>query len=174
MNEARAEGEISSVPSPVRGSPVSCRLVPRGARRPGRPRRATLRELCTRLPLPDEGMSLIVPRGTTGASAAAQATREHRQSSTDEVGGPTSPCRSTLQASRHLPASVGTRRTRHRPTRLRDLAGAVAAEIDRQILVGTGASNQALGLLSTSGIYQATAFSAAATATTFWSNWPVQ
>ena len=49
----------------------------------------------------------------------------------------------------------------------RDLAGAYAAELDRQVITGTGASGQALGIYNTSGINQATAFGAAATAATF-------
>jgi hypothetical protein len=48
-----------------------------------------------------------------------------------------------------------------------DLAGAYAAELDRQVLHGTGASGQALGITQTGSIYAATAFGAAVSATNF-------
>jgi len=51
--------------------------------RNGRP----LANACTRLPLPDEGMVFYIPRATTGASAASQATENTVVSSTDQVWG---------------------------------------------------------------------------------------
>jgi hypothetical protein len=45
-----------------------------------------------------------------------------------------------------------------------DLAGAYHAELDRQVISGSGASGQMLGVLNTAGISAATAFGAAPTA----------
>jgi HK97 family phage major capsid protein len=50
-----------------------------------------------------------------------------------------------------------------------DIAGAYGVAVDQQVISGTGTSGQALGILATSGVNQATAFGAAATAATFYS-----
>jgi len=135
------------------------------AARNGRP----VANAVTRLELPDQGMSVIIPRGTTGASEASQATENTSVSSTDEVwanltvnvntvAGQQDVSRQSIE--RGIPGLDGLI--------YRDLAGAYAAEVDRQVIAGSGASNQALGIFSTAGVNQATAFGAAATASTFW------
>ncbi len=124
--------------------------------------------VCQRLPLPDQGMSLIIPRGTTGAAVLSQATENTSVQSTDEVwtnltvpvvtiAGQQDVSRQSLE--RGVPGLDGLIYT--------DLAGAYAAELDRQVLHGTGASGQALGITQTSSIYAATAFGAAVSATNF-------
>ena len=113
-------------------------------------------------------MSLIIPRGTTGAAVASQATENSSVQSTDEVwsnltvpvvtiAGQQDVSRQSLE--RGIPGLDGLIYT--------DLAGAYAAELDRQVLHGTGASGQALGITQTSSIYAATAFGAAVSATNF-------
>lgn len=124
--------------------------------------------VCQQLPLPDQGMSLIIPRGTTGAAVASQATENTSVQSTDEVwsnltvpvvtiAGQQDVSRQSLE--RGVPGLDGLIYT--------DLAGAYAAELDRQVLHGTGASGQALGITQTGSIYAATAFGAAVSATNF-------
>ena len=124
--------------------------------------------VCQRLPLPDQGMSLIIPRGTTASTAAAQATENSSASSTDEVwsnltvpvvtiAGQQDVSRQSLE--RGIPGLDGLIYL--------DLAGAYAQELDRQVLHGTGGSGQALGMTATSGINAATAFGAAVTASNF-------
>ncbi|GAA2681753.1 phage major capsid protein [Actinoplanes palleronii] len=132
--------------------------------RVGRPTANIVRNL----PLPSQGMTLSVPRGTTGASAASQATQNSALSNTDEVwadlsvpvvtiGGQQDVSRQSLE--RGIPGLDGIV--------YRDLAGAYYAEEDRQVLAGSGASGQMLGIQNTGSINQATAYTAAVTAVTF-------
>ena len=134
------------------------------ALRNGRP----VANVCQSMPLPDQGLSLIVPRGTTGAAVASQATENSSVQSTDEVwtnltvpvvtiAGQQDVSRQSLE--RGIPGLDGLI--------ILDLSGAYAAELDRQVLHGTGASNQVLGMTATSGIYAATAFGAAVSAANF-------
>lgn len=123
----------------------------------------------TRMELPDTGMSFVIPRGTTGASAAVQATQNSNVSSTDQVfadltipvatvAGQQDVSRQSLE--RGMP---GTDQMVYN-----DIAGAYGVAVDVQTLSGTGASGQVLGTLATAGINQATAFTAAATPQTFY------
>jgi HK97 family phage major capsid protein len=134
--------------------------------RNGRP----LANRVNRLPLPAQGMTLDVPRGTTGAAAASQATQNSALQSTDQVwadlvipvvtvGGQQDVSRQSLErGTPGMDTIIGL-----------DLARAYNAEIDRQVATGSGASGQMLGVLNTSGIYQATAYTAAVTPATFYS-----
>jgi HK97 family phage major capsid protein len=119
----------------------------------------------TNLPLPDQGMSLIIPRGTTGAAVASQATENSALQNTDEVwanltvpvatiGGQQDVSRQSLE--RGMPGIDAIVYA--------DLARAYHAELDRQVIAGSGASNQMLGMLNTGGVSQSTAFAAAPTA----------
>lgn len=122
----------------------------------------------TGLSLPAQGMSVIVPRGTTGAAATSQATENTALQNTDEVW-----------ANLNVPVvTIGGQQDVSRQSLERggtgideivymDLAGAYHAELDRQVIAGSGASNQMLGILNTSGINAATAFAAAPTAGNF-------
>jgi HK97 family phage major capsid protein len=135
------------------------------AARAGRP----VANAVTRLPLPDQGMSLIVPRGTTGASATSQATENSTISSTDEVWANLTVPVVTIAGQQDLSRQSVERGIPGLDAIVfGDLVDAYAAELDRQVIAGSGASNQMLGWLNTAGINQATAFAAAATATTFY------
>lgn len=120
-------------------------------------------------PIPSVGMSFLIPRGTTGASAAVQASENSALSTTDEVWSNV-----TVNV-----ASVGgyapvSRQSLERGTPgvdqiiFRDLVGAYGVAVDQQVLTGTGASGQTLGILQTASINQSTAFVAAATTATFY------
>jgi hypothetical protein len=116
------------------------------------------------LPLPEQGMSLIIPRGTTGAAVSSQATENSALQNTDEVW-----------ANLTVPvATIGGQQDVSRQSLERgmpgidqivyaDLARAYHAELDRQVIAGSGASGQMLGFLNTASIAAATAFGAAPT-----------
>ena len=128
--------------------------------RNGRP----LANLVKRLPLPDQGITLVVPRGTTGASAAAQSTENSAVSNTDEVwaninvpvctvAGQAPVSRQALERGEPaLDQLIGL-----------DLTGAYASAVDNYVINGSGSSGQPLGILNTAGIGAATAFGAAPT-----------
>jgi HK97 family phage major capsid protein len=117
------------------------------------------------LPLPEQGMSLVIPRGTTGAAVSSQATENSALQNTDEVwsnltvpvatiGGQQDVSRQSLE--RGMPGIDAIV--------YNDLSRAYHAELDRQVVAGSGASGQMLGMLNTAGIAAATAFGAPPTA----------
>lgn len=122
-----------------------------------------------RMPLPEQGTSFNIPRGTTGASAASQTPENTAVSSTDEVWANLTISLATIAGQQDV-----SRQSLERGTPgidqiiYMDLAGAYAAELDRQVLNGSGSSGQMLGIIGTSGIYAATAFGAAVTAANFY------
>lgn len=169
--EVEVEGEIqtrATTTGSYAGLVVPQYLVDLAANvlRNGRP----MANACTRLPLPDQGMSFIVPRATTGVSAASQATENTAVSNTDQVWANT-----TVPVATIAGQQVVSRQSLERGTPgidqliYADLAAAYAAELDRQIFVGTGASGQLTGINGQSGINTATAFGGAVTTTNFYS-----
>jgi HK97 family phage major capsid protein len=119
------------------------------------------------LELPNAGMSFVIPRGTTGATAAIQSTQNTSVSSTDEVWADLTVPVATIAGQQDV-----SRQSLERGTPgldqivFADIAGAYGVAVDVQTLSGTGASGQVLGTLATSGINQATAFTAAGTPAT--------
>ncbi|WIM97834.1 phage major capsid protein [Actinoplanes oblitus] len=134
--------------------------------RNGRP----LANRVNRLPMPAQGMTLDVPRGTTGAAVAAQATQNSALQNTDQVWADLVVPVCTVGGQQDVSRQSLERGTPGMDTIVyMDLARAYNAEIDRQVAAGSGASGQMLGILNTSGIYQASAYTAAVTAATFYS-----
>ena len=125
---------------------------------------------CTRLPIPEQGMSFLLPRATTGVTEASQATENAAVSLTDQVWANT-----TIPVASIAGQAQVSRQSLERGTPgidqliYADLAAAYAAELDRQIFVGTGASGQMTSINGQAGINIATLFGAAVTATTFYS-----
>ncbi|MEU4592921.1 phage major capsid protein [Micromonospora aurantiaca (nom. illeg.)] len=121
------------------------------------------------LPLPPTGMTVSIPRATTGAAVASQATENSALQNTDEVWADLSVPVRTIGGQQDV-----SRQSLERGTPgidlivFRDLAAAYYAELDRQIIAGSGASGQMLGITQTVGIFQAAAYTAAATAATFY------
>jgi HK97 family phage major capsid protein len=119
------------------------------------------------LELPNAGMSFVIPRGTTGATAAIQSTQNTSVSSTDEVWADLTVPVATIAGQQDV-----SRQSLERGTPgldqivFADIAGAYGVAVDVQTLSGTGASGQVLGTLATAGINQATAFTAAGTPAT--------
>lgn len=171
MVEVEREGELTARAQTTGGSSalvIPQYLVDQAAlvARAGRP----VANAINSLPLPESGMSIVIPRGTTGAAVASQATENTAVQSTDEVWAnltvPVVTVAGQQDVSRQLVerGSVGIDQIIYT-----DLAAAYAAELDRQVINGSGASNQMLGIIQTAGANQAAAFTAAATAQTFWS-----
>jgi len=168
MREVQVDQKRATSTSSFAGLVPPIYLVDQAAllARAGRPTANIVRKL----PLPETGMNIIIPRGTTGATEAIQATENSAVSLTDEVW-----------ANVTIPvATIAGQQTISRQALERgapgidqlvyaDLAGAYAVALDAQVLSGSGSSGQMLGILNTSGIAQASAFSAAATTTTFMS-----
>ena len=120
------------------------------------------------LGLPAEGMTLNIPRGTTGASAAAQATENSSVSNTDEVWADLSIPVRTISGQQDVSRQSLERGMPGLDSLVYlDLAGAYHAELDRQVITGSGASGEMLGIRNTAGINTATAFGAGPTAGTF-------
>ena len=171
MSEVRVHGELTQRAQTTGGAAglvIPQYLVDQVAlvARAGRP----VADSVMRLDLPDTGMSIIIPRGTTGATVASQATENSNVSNTDEAWSnltvPVVTIAGQQDVSRQLleRGAVGVDALVYA-----DLAQAYMTELDRQVLVGPGAGNQMLGMLNTAGVNHATAFTAAATVATLYS-----
>lgn len=169
--EVEVEGEMSAraaATGSFAGLVVPQYLVDQAAlvARAGRP----VANSVTHLQIPEQGMQFQIPRGTTGASAAVQATENSAVSSTDEVWSNVTVNVATIAGQQQVSRQSLERGTPGIDSLIyMDLAGAYAVAVDQQVISGSGSSGQVLGILNTSGINQATAFSAAATAQTFYS-----
>ncbi|WP_235780855.1 phage major capsid protein [Sinomonas notoginsengisoli] len=126
--------------------------------RNGRP----LANVVQRLPIPEQGMSLVIPRGTTGASAAVQSSENSAVSSTDEVWANLTVPVVTIAGAQDVSRQSLERGAGVDQLIYMDLVKAYAAAEDTQIINGSGAAGQALGILNTAGIGAATAFGAVA------------
>jgi len=103
-------------------------------------------------PLPDEGMSLIVPRLTTGVAAGIQASESATVTTQDPVESDlTVPVRTI---SGYVPVSRQTLERAAYSERIlfEDLLARYWSKLDSQALSGSGSSGQHLGLFNTSGI----------------------
>jgi len=116
--------------------------------------------------LPDTGMSLIVPRFTTGLAAGVQASESTALTTQDPVeadltvpvrtvGGYSPVSRQTLERAQYS-----------EPILMEDLGARYAAALDTQCISGSGASGQILGVLSTASISTSTV--ATATVAAVW------
>lgn len=112
--------------------------------------------------LPPEGMTLNVPRGTTGTLVGSQTTENTAVAEQDvdnedivvpvrTIAGQHDTSRQALDRGRNVDMEV-----------MNDLAEAYAAELDRQIIVGSGANGQHLGVLGTTNVASVTVISTAA------------
>ena len=116
--------------------------------RPGRP----VADACAKLPLPAEGMTVNLSRITTGTSAGVQATENTAVSETNiddtlltvpvvTVAGQQTPSRQALERGALVESVL-----------MGDLLNAHDSALDAQIINGSGASGQHLGILQTSGV----------------------
>lgn len=134
--------------------------------RNGRP----MADACTGLPIPEQGMSFLLPRATTGVTAASQATENTAASNTDQVWGNVTVPVASIMGQQQVSRQSLERGTPGIDSLIyMDLAAAYMAELDRQIFVGTGASGQLSGINGTASIYTATLYGAAITVSTYFS-----
>lgn len=134
------------------------------ALRAGRP----LANVANHHDLPAQGMNLVIQRGTTGAATAIQATENTAVQNTDEVWADlTVPVRTIAGQQQVSRQSLERGWPGLDELIYMDLARAYAANLDNQVINGTGASGQILGILNTAGIGAATAYGAAPTPANF-------
>ncbi|GAB6857336.1 phage major capsid protein [Microbacterium xylanilyticum] len=167
--EARAAGRISeraAATSTFAGIIPPQYLVDKYAliARAGRP----TANVVEHLDLPSDGMSLIIPRGTTGAATAVQTAENTALTTQDEVWSNLTVPVVTVGGYNDISRQAIERAAGVDQIVFADLLGAYAVNVNQQVLSGTGAAGQALGILATAGINQATAFAAAATVQTFY------
>ncbi|HWH14244.1 MAG TPA: phage major capsid protein [Miltoncostaeaceae bacterium] len=116
--------------------------------RAGRP----FAEAVRRLPLPSTGMSIVIPRGTTGAATAIQASENAAIQETDPavtdltipvrtIAGQVDASRQSLERGEGVDEII-----------FADLAADYAVKLDAGLLSGAGTSGTHLGILNTSGI----------------------
>lgn len=121
------------------------------------------------IPLPERGMTVNIPRGTTGASAAVQATQNTAVSSTDQVFADLTLPVATVAGQQDVSRQSLERGAPGLDSLIfADILGAYFSAQEAQILTGSGTAGQVLGIQNTPGIGQAAAYTAAATATTFY------
>lgn len=116
--------------------------------------------ICNHHDLPAQGMSLIVPRGTTGASAGPQATENAAVSNTDQVWANLTVPVVTVAGQEAVSRQLLERGAGMDEIIYTDLLKAYAANLDTQVLNGSGAGGNALGILQTGSIGTSTAFGA--------------
>jgi HK97 family phage major capsid protein len=125
--------------------------------------------IVTKLQLPEQGTQFQIPRGTTGAATAVQASENSAVQSTDEVWANVTVNVATVGGQQDVSRQSIERGTPGIDSLIyMDLAGAYGVNVGTQVLSGSGSSGQVLGILNTSGVNQATAFTAAATPATFY------
>lgn len=121
------------------------------------------------LPLPATGMSVVVPRGSTGVSTAVQATQNSAVSNTDATFADVTVPVVTVAGQQDVSRQSIERGIGVDEIIFADLAAAYAVAVNVEVLSGTGTGGRALGILATAGITQEPAFTAAATIATFYS-----
>ena len=108
-------------------------------------------------PLPERGMTTEIPKVTTGSTVASQSTENTSVSETDiaatTISVPTRTVAGMQDASRQLleRGDPGVDRVL-----FSDLAAAHAAEVERQVVNGSGSSGEMLGVLGTASIISTT------------------
>lgn len=132
--------------------------------RAGRP----FAEAVRRLPLPDEGMVLNIPRGTTGTAVAIQASENSAIQETDFDETTLAVNVRTIAGMQDISRQALERGSGVDEIIFADLAAAYATELDNQILNGAGTSGTHLGTLSTSGINTVTYTDATPTVAEVW------
>jgi len=170
MGEARDSGQLSerNVGTGNLGGLVPPLFLTQEAAiiaRAGRPTANIVR----RLPLPADGMSIVIPRGTTGVTTAVQATQNSAVSNQPTVITDLTIPVVTIAGQQDVSRQALERGSGVDSLIFADLVASYAVSLDAQVISGTGAGGQMLGILNTAGITQVSAFAAAATTTTFYS-----
>lgn len=104
------------------------------------------------LPLPDTGMSFVIPRGTTPTAVAVQATENTAVQETDFAETDLTITVTTIAGQQDMSRQSVERGSGLDQIVFADLSADYAVKLNQQVLYGTGANNQVLGILRTSGI----------------------
>lgn len=117
--------------------------------RAGRP----FADACPKMPLPDAGMTLSIPKVQTGVTVASQASENAAVSETDIDTQTVSVSVRTIAGLNDISVQAMERSFPGMDQIIfNDLRRAYDAELDRQLLNGTGASGQHLGIRAVSGV----------------------
>lgn len=108
--------------------------------------------LCRGLPLPDAGMTVNISRITTGTATAVQASENAAVQETDIDDTLLTVDVRTIAGQQDVSRQAIERGTMIDQVVLEDLANDYAAKLDVQVVNGSGAAGQMLGILGTSGI----------------------
>jgi len=120
------------------------------------------------MPLPPDGMTVNVSRVTTGTSAASQATENSAVSETNADDTLLSPPVVTIAGQQSVSRQAVERGQLVEEVVTADLANAHNSELDRQVINGSGASGQHLGILGTASTIAVTYTDASPTAQELW------
>ena len=124
--------------------------------------------LCNSLPLDDSGMTLNISRVTTGSATAIQASENAAVQETNIDDTLLTIDVRTIAGQQDVSRQAIERGTGVDSLVMNDLAAAYAANLDTQVLNGSGSSGQHLGILNTSGIGSQTYTAATATIAGLW------
>ncbi len=122
----------------------------------------------TNLPLPDNGMQFSIPRGTTGTATAVQTAENTSVQETDWDETTLTVDVRTIAGQQDVSRQAFERGTGLDEIIFADLASDYAVTLDKQVLYGTGASGQMLGILATSGVNSVTYTDASPTVGELW------
>lgn len=132
--------------------------------RAGRP----FADICTRYPLPDDGMTINVHRTTTGVSAAIQASENASVSETDFADTVLTVNVRTIAGQIDMSRQLVERGTGIEQLVMADLANAYNTALDSGIINDDGTSGTHLGVINTSGIISRDTDDATPTAAEVW------
>jgi HK97 family phage major capsid protein len=125
-------------------------------------------DACTKLPLPEQGMTVNISRITTGTSVAVQASEGAAVSETNVDDTLLTVDVRTVAGQQTVSRQAVERGALVESVLMADLSGAHNAALDVQVINGSGASGQHLGLLNTSGVNSVTYTDASPTVAELW------
>ena len=132
--------------------------------RAGRP----FADQCRSLQLPAEGLSINISRVTTGSSAAIQAAENDAVSETDIDDTLLTSNISTVASAQQISRQAMERGTGIDALVTGDMMGAMSTVLDNQLINGSGASGQLLGISQVTGINSVTFTSGSPTVALFY------
>ncbi len=125
-------------------------------------------DACTKLPLPDQGMTVNISRITTGTSAAVQTAENAAVSETNADDTLLTVNINTISGQQTVSRQAVERGGLVEQVVMGDLLGAYNAALDAQIINGSGAAGQHLGILNTAGVTAVTYTDATPTVPELW------
>lgn len=160
--QARHQAEMRDVSTTALGALVVPQYLPELFAENLRAGRVTA-NLCQSLALPPEGMTLNIPRGTTGTVVASQSAQNDSVTEVDfdettlavsvrTLAGQQDVARQAIERGFHVDQII-----------FADLAAAYAVELDKQVINGAGTNGTHTGILATANIGSVTTGTATAT-----------